>query len=293
MHKLGLIQKLVTFSHLVELTTINRWLAASVMGFFYFIETLKESFNLSRLFISLMAIFLVLCYVMAINDCFDVEDDRIKSKSAGKKIIVSEEISIRDALLLALIMLGLGMTISCFISKSFIVIILLITVLSTFYSVPPIRYKQRFPFSTLGEFIGSFLPFLSGYTILGSADFRAVIVSLPFALFSMYWRFHHESVFHEVDRKTGKVTFAVVYGQWIAKTLGYTCLLLSTLVLLILFIFGWSSFNFLFLSGIYLLFMLGFWYWFYEYIPRFVKNVIGPSWVLLFLVIAVIFLVFL
>ncbi len=100
-----MLQKLIAFNHLVELNTVNRWLAASAMGFLYFVETWKAEFNLIQFFVGLLGIFLVLCYVMAVNDCFDVEEDKIKSKFTGKKIIVSQEISARDALVLSLVML--------------------------------------------------------------------------------------------------------------------------------------------------------------------------------------------
>lgn len=279
LHKTSVLEMLVGFSHLVELTTVNRWLAASVLGFFFFSEAFSTPLNLFKFLHGFLGIFLVLCYVMAINDCFDVEEDIIKSKLTGKKLVVSQEITVRNALLMSLFMLFSGLTISFFVSKFFFLVVTLIVILSTLYSVPPVRYKKHFPLSTLGEFVGAILPFLSGYVILGGpVDHKAILISIFFALVTMYWRFFHENHFYEVDRQTGKLTFAVVYGPKVSKILRRACLLVGILESLILFVLGWVSYEFFILLGLYLLFALGFWYWFGDYVPKFAKSVLGPTW---------------
>lgn len=252
-----MLQKVIAFNHLVELNAVNRAVAASAMGFFYYVQTWKAQFNPYQFLIGLVGIFLVLCYIMALNDCMDVEDDLIKSRYTGKKIIVSKEISVRDALLLSLIMLFLGIAISLFVSVTFLIVILMIVGLSTLYSVPPVRYKRIFPLGTFGECVGALLPFLSGYAILGFVDVKALTVATFFATVTIFLRFHHEYTFHEVDRKTGKMTFAVVLGPKKAYNIGRLCLLLGILESLILFFFGWFSFHFLILQCVYLLFGLG------------------------------------
>lgn len=305
-----ILQKLIAFNHLVELNTVNRWLAAYAMGFLYFVENIGVSFSFLKFFIGLLAISLVLCYVMAINDCFDVEDDKIKSKLAEKKIVVSEEISFRDALLLSLALLLLGLTISWFVSEIFFTVVLLIVGLSTLYSVPPVRYKRIFPIGTIGESVGAFLPFLSGYAVLGFLDIRSVVMAAFFAVITIYLRFFHESVFHEVDRKTGKVTFAVVYSPKKALNIGRVCLLLGTFELFILFSLAWFSIEFFFLSGLYLLFSLSLLIPFFKlHLPKTIAEKISnsitghipsliaslfqdhviPLWGFVFLMIAVIF----
>jgi len=286
-----MMQKIVAFNHLVELRTVNRWLAAFILGVFFSIEALKVPSNPSLLVIGLVAISLILFYVMSINDTFDVEDDRIKSKITGKKMVVSEEISVKDALLMSIIMLVSGLTISLFVSMSFFLTVLVIVTLSTLYSVPPVRYKRIFPISTLGEFLGAFMPFLAGYAVLGAVDSKALIVSAFFALTSQYWRFFHETLFCEVDRKIGKATFAVVYGPKVSKNLGRLCLSIALIESIILFGLGTFSLQFSLLLGLYLLLSLGFWYWFIDYIPSgpraHVKNLLGPTWGVLFLAVVI------
>jgi 4-hydroxybenzoate polyprenyltransferase len=227
------------------------------MGYFFFIEASNGYFDFFQLLAGLTGMFLILCYVMAINDCFDVEDDRIKSKFTNKKIVVSGEISVRAAISLSLVMLFSGLTISWFVSENFLAIVLLIVILSTLYSVPPVRYKRIFPIGTLGESVGAFLPFLAGYSVLSSPDLRALVVSSFFAVVTIYLRFFHESVFHEIDRKTGKKTFAVVFGPGTALNIGRFFLLFGIGQFLILLAFSWFSPKFFLVSILYMLLSLG------------------------------------
>ncbi len=288
----GVLKTLIAFNHLVELETINKPIAVSALGFLYSIEVFKVSFNPFQFFGGLLSLLLILCYLMAINDCFDVEEDKLKSKYTNKKIVVSEEISVRDALLVSTIMLLIGLAISWFVSELSFFIALLIVTLSTPYSVPPIRYKQKFPFSTLGEIAGSFLPFIFGYAILGTIDSRAVVVTPFFVLTQVFWRLIHERRFRDIDLNTGKKTVAIVYGEEAAKVISRICVVLAVSGVLILFFLGWFSLEFLFFLGLFYLFGFGFWYYLRKYIPRVVYNAIGPMWGAIFVSIVVFFLIF-
>lgn len=282
----SITRKLSAFGHLVELSTVNRWFTAAILGFLFFVQNYAVNFDLLKLFGAFLGLWLVLCYVMAINDCFDVEDDKLKSKITGKKLVVSVEISFRDALALSLAMLIVGLLVSWFISYSFFLIILAIVILSSLYSVPPVRYKRIFPFSTIGESIGAFLPFLSGYAILGSLDVKAIVVSVVFGLVTIHWRFFHESRFYEVDQKTGKSTFAVAYGPKTTLLVGRACLIFSLIESLLLFIFAWISPNFFFFLIIYFIFTSSPWYWIKSL--KHVRNLIDALWGVIFIAIIII-----
>lgn len=284
-------QMLVSFNHLVEIKTVNRWMAAFVLGFYFFMKSSNAGFSLLPFSLGLLSIFLVLCYVMVINDCFDVEDDKIKSRFTGKKLVVSKEISVKNALILSVVMLILGLATAVIVSRMFLVVVFLIILLSSLYSVPPIRYKRLFPLSTLGEFVGAFLPFMSGYVVCGGLEAKPLIVSAFFALITMYWRFYHEALFSRVDRLTGKMTFGVIYGSKVSRALGRLCLLAALLEAATLFVLGWFTLDFLLLLGLYVLLTFGFWYYLSEYIPRFVENTIGPIWGILFVLLVVALLI--
>ncbi len=290
--KSGVLQALIAFNHLVELETINKPIAVCALGFLFSMEVFKASFNPFQFFGGLLSIFLILCYLMAINDCFDVEDDKLKSKYTNKKIVVSVEISVRDALIISTIMLMIGLAIAWFVSPLTFFVALLIVIISTPYSVPPIRYKQRFPFSTMGEIIGSFMPFFFGYAILGTIVFRAVVVAPFFALTQVFWRLIHERRFRDIDLKTGKKTVAIVYGEETAKTVSRICVVLAVSEVLILYFLGWFSLGFLFFLGLFYLFGFGFWAYLRKHIPQVVYGMIGPTWGAFFVLITAIFLMF-
>lgn len=285
--KISLLQKLVAFSHLVELSTVNRWFTAALLGLFYFTQKYNVNFSVFIILEAFLGLWLVLCYVMAVNDCFDVEDDKLKSEITSKKLVVSVEISFRDALLLSLTMLILGLTLSWLVSTYFFLIVLLIVGLSTLYSVPPVRFKRIFPFSTIGESVGAFLPFLSGYAILGPLDIKVLIVSVFFGLITIHWRFYHEAWFYEVDRKTGKQTFAIVYGPKTALAIGRVVFLFSLVESLVLFVLAWISLSFFVLLILYFIFTSSPWYWITLLKPW--RNLFDSIWGLMLSIIVVIF----
>jgi 4-hydroxybenzoate polyprenyltransferase len=309
MEKINVVQKLIAFNNLVELNTVNRWLAATAMGVLYFEEMFNVRIEPLNFIIGLFASFLILCYVMAINDCFDVEEDKIKSKLTPKKIIVGNMISFNDALFLSIIMLMLGLILSWFVSRVFFIFLGLIVILSTLYSVPPIRYKKIFPISTLGESVGAFLPFLSGYAILNQIDIKAIIVSAFFAIITIYLRFFHEATFYDVDKKSGKKTFAVIYGPKFAHNIGRFFLILGIAEICILLYLGAISLKFFSLAVLYLLFSLSLLITFLKlYLPKKIYSIflsltnqfpqivrsifkehVLPIWGLFFIVIIVIF----
>jgi 4-hydroxybenzoate polyprenyltransferase len=289
--KPGVVQALTAFNHLVELETINKPIAVAALGFLFSIEVFRLGFDPFRYFGGLLSIGLILCYVMAINDCFDVEDDKLKSKCTYKKLIVSVEISTRDALLISTIMLLIGLTISLFVSLWSFFVALLIVGLSTPYSVPPIRYKQRFPFSTMGEIAGSLLPFFFGYAILGVIDYKALAVAPFFALTQVFWRLIHERRCRDIDLLTGKKTVAIVYGEEVAKVVSRICLILAVSMVLILYYFGWISLWFLVFLGLFYIFSFEFWAYFRKYTPKAVYRIIGPTWGVVFVMMLVLFLV--
>ena len=288
----GVIKTLIAFNHLVELPTINKPIAVSALGYLFSIQVFKVSFNPLQFFWGLLSIAFVLCYLMAINDCFDVEEDRLKSACSNKKLVVSVEISVRDALLISVIMLLIGLAISWFVSPLSFFIALLIVIISTPYSVPPIRYKKKFPYSTIAEIAGSMLPFLFGYAIVGAIDYRAVAITPFFALTQVFWRLIHERRFHDLDIKTGKKTAAIVYGSEATKTVGRICVVLAVSEVLILFFLGWFSFEFLFFLCLFYLFGFAFWDYIRKYIPKVVYNAMGPMWGTIFVLIVALFLIF-
>lgn len=278
--------KLVAYIELIHFDALQRWLAATTIGFFFFAENSTNAFNLSHFLEALLSIALILSYLMSINDCFDVDIDK---EIESKMHIVSEVISFKHALLLSIVMLAFGLITAWFINNQFFVIALLLTSLSTLYSVPPVRYKQTYPYSTLGEIAGAFLPFLAGYAIIGSIEPRGLIVSAIFALVSTSGRFRHEAHYYKDDQKTGKMTIAVVHGADSAVFLSKLCVILAITESLLLTVLGWFSIAFLFLLGLYLFFALEIWRWFFHLS---IRTFVALFWSFGFTSLAIVILLF-
>ena len=190
---------------------------------------------------------LVLAHIMVINDYFDVEIDKKKDQ-----IQTLTEIPRRVAGVLATVFLGLGLLLAWLTSPTYFIISLALALLSAAYSAPPIRHKQVYPFSTMGEATGAFLLFWAGYSLSAPLDVRAILVSfIPF-LVLVVWRLKHEIRYVEFDKDTGKKTLAVVHGVHRVKLLVSLCYLSIVALTMGLFFAGWFSTTFLFFLIIFL-----------------------------------------
>lgn len=188
------------------------------MGF-AFALSLNNSFSSLQLQGLVLGMPLLLSYTMAVNDCFDIEIDIIKEKLIDERRIVSNIISRRTALTITVLSIVIGLVSAWIASFNFFIIASLIVLFSTVYSVPPFRLKMRYPYSTLSQFAGIFLPFIAGVALIGILTVQVVIISSVFAVLAMIHRFGHEIANYGADSLTGKQTVAVTKGLRTAKIL--------------------------------------------------------------------------
>lgn len=224
--------------------------------------------------------FLIFAYVMMVNDYFDVDIDRKRQEllpQAKKRLIVGREISRQSAALLVLTSVILGLLIMRGLPAESLVAVAFIVILSTLYSVPPIRYKRFYPVSTLGEVTGAFFPFLIGYGAIRGVDQTGLMLNLIPGLATTYVRLKVEARSSELDRLTGKRTIAVVHGARIANLLARLAVVVIFLLVLTLFVYKLISYDTLLLLLVYLLLSLGFTPW----IPRKLRLPLDLSWGLL------------
>jgi len=217
---------------------------------------------------------LILCYNQSINDCFDVEIDKIKEERMGKKLIVSRVFSQKTALAIAVSILVFGLTSAWLGSVNLFFVAVFMAFLGTIYSAPPLRLKMKYPFSTITEFVGCFLPFLAGVTVLSSLTWQPIIISSVFCFLAMVHRFMHEIYYSEIDSATGKMTVAVKKGVKTAKTFRKAFLLIGVLEFLLFSLLGWVSFGLLLLFFIYVLLCVeNLWV---NYLPRSLNELAAP-----------------
>jgi 4-hydroxybenzoate polyprenyltransferase len=228
----------------------QKWFGAAVMGF-AFALSFGNNFSLLQLQALVIGMPLLLSYTMTVNDCFDIEIDKIKEKVMGKKLIVSNVISRSTALTITLLSVIIGLVSAWFGSLNFFIVASLIVLLSTVYSVPPFRLKMKYPYSTLTQFAGIFLPFIAGVALIGTVTIEVVIISSVFAVLAMIHRFQHEIATREADFITGKQTVAVTKGLRTAKTLRKLCAFIGIAEFAVFFVLGWVDTIFLLLFILY------------------------------------------
>jgi 4-hydroxybenzoate polyprenyltransferase len=236
----------------VDVRGWQKWFGAAVMGFAFALG-LGNDFSLLQIQGLVIGMPFLLTYTMTVNDCFDIEIDKVKQKVVGKELIVSNIISRRTALAITFISLIIGLISAWLTSLSFFVIASAIVLLSTVYSVPPFRLKMKYPFSTLTQFAGMFLPFVAGVASVSTVTIQAFVISSVFAVLAMIHRFDHEIYTFEADLLTGKETVAVTKGIETAKTLRRLCAFVGIAEFAVFFIAGWVNYVFLFLFILYLI----------------------------------------
>jgi lycopene elongase/hydratase (dihydrobisanhydrobacterioruberin-forming) len=104
-----------------------------------------------------MMIFLYLAFSFSINACFDIKEDKLKGTK--KNPIATGDLSFRNALFFSIALPIIGVIISTFFGYKVFGFYVALTILSFFYSSPPIRLKSRFilDIASHGLFFGSML----------------------------------------------------------------------------------------------------------------------------------------
>lgn len=190
-----------------DLPAVQVWVAAASLGLEYGLHESKAS--ASTLALALLGMGLTFMYLMGVNDLFDVEIDRQKHEYAA---LVTGAITEREAYAAVIVSGGLGLLFSAFVSAWFLVFALAIFGVATFYSVPPVRFKRFYPFSTVGELVGGYLLFPLGLGVVSGPDAGALLASFVPFLIAASMRLGHEVKYVDFDRATGKRTLAVVHG---------------------------------------------------------------------------------
>lgn len=272
---------------LVDVLGWQKWFGAAVLGFAIALDS-NSSFSLLQFQGLVVGIPLILCYNQSVNDCFDVDIDQMKKKIMGKELIIPNIISRRTALTITLSLLLVGLVSAGFASVSLFSVALAMALLGTLYSVPPFRLKMKYPYSTLIQFAGCFLPFIAGVASISFVTLQTIIMSSIFAALAMIHRFAHEIKHYTVDLATGKRTVAVKKGLKTTTILFRLSALVGVVEFAFFFALGWFNTISAFLFVLYLALTIAPSFWL-RHMPASVKTILGPmimfsGYVLLFAV---------
>lgn len=236
---------------LIDVSGWQKWFGAAVLGFAAALAS-NYSFSTFQLQGLVVGVPLILCYIQSVNDCFDIEIDEVKEKLSGKPLVVSRAISRKTALAVTFSLLLIGLFSAWMGSQSLFLISCIMALFGTLYSVPPFRLKMVYPFSTLIQFAGCFLPFIAGFASVGAVTIQTVIISSVFAVIAMIHRLDHEIENYRVDLETGKDTVAVINGLKTAKKIRSLVTLVGVLEFAVFVVIGWLNIVIAFLFAAYL-----------------------------------------
>jgi 4-hydroxybenzoate polyprenyltransferase len=100
---------------------------------------------------------------------------------------------------------------------------------------------MKYPFSTLIQFTGCFIPFLAGVTSVGTLTLEAIVLSSAFGVLAVVHRFQHEMANYKADVETGKETIAVEKGFRTANLLRKLSALVGVAEFALFLAFGWIN----------------------------------------------------
>jgi 4-hydroxybenzoate polyprenyltransferase len=217
------------------------YLLIVVLGFFLSKGFLFPFWKISFFW---LIVFLFLGFGFSINECFDTKEDKYHIEKG--KLFIGKNLSFKKGVLLSLLLGISALILSLFFGLDVFLFSLLCLLLGFFYSVPPLRFKEK-PFLDLishGMFAGALI-FLFSFIF-----FKAKIEPIHFlAAISIFYlsmilelRNHLEDYFS--DLKAGLKTTACVLGYEKAEKFLRYLAYFYPLVLFPLFLFS-SRFFFL------------------------------------------------
>ncbi len=169
--------------------------------------------------------------VFLINQIYDIESDRINQKI---HFLPKGLVKISTAWMMAISLYLMSLILAFCLSVKVGFLAIVIALLGIFYSAPPIALKNR---AYAAAFINAFghgsLIFVLGYCAAGGGMLQGFYMSLPyfFAVGAVYIGTTLPDI--EGDKKTGKITFGVIYGEKKSNIIMLLCYIISLIAGLI------------------------------------------------------------
>lgn len=224
------------------------------VGYAYLLLTTDQHspyVSVGLIFAVMTSIIAVAAYGYVINDCFDIEQDRLAGKSNS---MANRSVTSRLAILGLILGVGWLPAIPAGYSKLACVFLSIDFLLPTLYSIPPIRLKERGVFGVLADASAAhLLPVLlvSAVMIIGpeplslSQLILIVTTAAWYTLVGLRGIIDHQLVDREADIKSGVVTLATARGmirvlKWIRRVL-YVLEMISFAALVV--ILGMSTYS--------------------------------------------------
>jgi 4-hydroxybenzoate polyprenyltransferase len=195
----------------IKLVRLKAWYAFFLLAFLGFVISGGVVTNPLDILVFILMISAYVGFSFAINDCFDVEEDRLKESRNNP--VASGEITRRRGLTLSSSLALLGILLSGWFGFTVFVYFTCLTLLSLFYSVPPLRFKTRYPLDILshGLFFGSLIVILPAL-FFGSITSGVILVGVSIFILSITIELWNHITDFESDSSAQVRTTAFVLG---------------------------------------------------------------------------------
>jgi len=239
----------------IRLLRIRDWLAYFLIVTFGFLVSKGYAYSLISISAFYLLVFLMLGFGFSINDCFDVESDRLNKLKQNP--VAKKEIEFKRAFLFSIFLALSAIALSAFFGLKVFLFCLVLSFLAFSYSSPPLRLKSR-PFLDVlshGLFFGAFLfllPFLVFSTALKLSHY---LLAFSFFYLSAILELRNHLRDYRSDKKAGLKTTVCVLGQ---KTSEKLTMLLSLSFPIVFFLSFYSQLSLVPFFAITLLFYLVF-----------------------------------
>lgn len=239
----------------IKLLRMKAWYAFFLLAFLGYAISGGVVVNPLDILIFSLMISAFVGFSFAINDCFDVEEDRLKESRNNP--VASGEITKRRALVFSSSLALLGILFSGWFGFTIFVYFICLTLLSLFYSVPPLRFKTRYPLDILshGLFFGSLILILPAM-IFGSITSGVLLVALSIFILSITIELWNHIIDFESDSRAQVRTTAYVLGLEKSERIARIFGLIFPVTILPLFLDGAYIFLFLATTSIYTVILL-------------------------------------
>lgn len=195
----------------LKLLRIKGWYAYLCIAILGFVVAQGFLGQLVDILVFFLMIFTYLGFSFAINDSFDVQEDLLNN--SRRNPIATKEIEQKNAILFSLSLGLAGLLLSMWFGLMIFIYMLTLTVLSYFYSAPPLRLKSRYPFDILshGFFFGALILLLPVF-VFGPITNVVVILTVSIFFLSVLIELWNHISDYESDMKAKLKTTVCVLG---------------------------------------------------------------------------------
>lgn len=180
----------------------------TILGFYAFEQS--SEYNISLL-TALAVVSGLSAAAFLLNQIYDIDSDRVNNKL---HFLPRQYVRVGTAWVMFILLTSVSLILAVLISIKVALVSLLIMLLGILYSVPPAALKNRAWPAAFANGLGpGALAFILGYCAAGGSSVSAAVHSLPYfsAVIAVYIGTTIPDI--EGDKKSGKLTIGIIYGQ--------------------------------------------------------------------------------